>query len=86
MRFNFSSPLDMGRLTYMHMRVIYGDGEGKTCLYLIPLSCLHYASKIELDYDTIIGLYGRVNIGLYQLIEQRATTIMRMIPHLLPIF
>jgi len=31
MRFNFSSPLDMGRVTGKYVRIGYGDGEGKTC-------------------------------------------------------
>jgi len=30
MRFNFSSPLSMGRVTGKYLRIGYGDGEGKT--------------------------------------------------------
>jgi hypothetical protein len=31
MRFDFLSPLDMGRVADKYMIVGYGDGEGKTC-------------------------------------------------------
>jgi hypothetical protein len=40
MRYDFSSPLDMGRVTGKYMRVRYGDGEGKTCPHSAPLPCL----------------------------------------------
>jgi len=40
MRFNFSSPLDMVRVTCKYMRIGYGDGECKTCPHPAPLPCL----------------------------------------------
>jgi len=39
-RFNFSSPLGMGRVTGKYMRIGYGDGEGKTRPHSASLSCL----------------------------------------------
>jgi len=33
MRFDFSSLLEMGRVTYKYLRVRYADGEGKTPMY-----------------------------------------------------
>jgi len=44
MRFNFSSPLGMGRETVKYMGV--GDGEGKTRPHPAPLSCLLTPSYI----------------------------------------
>jgi len=40
MRFNFSSPLDMGRVTDKYIEVGNGDGEGKTRSHPAPLPCL----------------------------------------------
>jgi len=39
MRFNFSSPLDMSRVTGKYMRFRYGGGQGKTRPHPAPLSC-----------------------------------------------
>ena len=39
-RFNFSSPLGMGRVTGKYMGVGDGDGEGKTRPHPAPLPCL----------------------------------------------
>jgi hypothetical protein len=41
MRFGFSSPLGMGRVTDKYMRIRYGDGEGKTRPHLTPSPWLH---------------------------------------------
>jgi len=41
MRFNFSSPLDMGRVTGKYMRIGYGDGECQTRPHPAPLPCLN---------------------------------------------
>jgi len=40
MRFNFSSPLGMGRVTGKYIGVGDGDEEGKTCPHPAPLPCL----------------------------------------------
>jgi len=40
MRFNFSSLLDMSRVTGKYIRIGYGDGEGKTRPHPAPLPCL----------------------------------------------
>jgi len=40
MRFNFSSPLNLGRVTGKYMGVGDGDGEGKTRPHPAPLACL----------------------------------------------
>jgi len=40
MRFNFSSQLDMGRVTGKYMRIGDGDGEGKTHPHPVSLSCV----------------------------------------------
>jgi len=40
MRFNFSSPLGMGRVTGKYVRIEYGDREGKTRSHPAPLPCL----------------------------------------------
>lgn len=40
MRFDFSSPLNMNRVTGKYMRIGYGDGEDKTRLHPALLSCL----------------------------------------------
>ena len=40
MRFNFSSPFGMSRVTGKYMRVRDGDGEGKTRPHPATLSCL----------------------------------------------
>jgi len=44
MRFNFSSPLDMSRVTGKYMKIGYKDGEGKTRPHPAPFPCLHSAS------------------------------------------
>lgn len=44
-RFDFSSPLDMGSVTIKYVRVGYGDGEGKTHPRLALLSCLDAKSS-----------------------------------------
>jgi len=41
MRFDFSSPLDMSRITDKNIEVGYGDGEGKTYPKPAQLSCLN---------------------------------------------
>lgn len=40
MRFDFSSPMNICRVTYKYMRIRYGDGEGKTCPQPTPLPYL----------------------------------------------
>jgi len=45
MRFNFSSPLGMGRVTGKYIRIGYGDEEGKTCPHSAPLPCLNTNEK-----------------------------------------
>jgi len=40
MRFVFSFPLDMNRITGKYMRIRYGDGECKIRFHPTPLSCL----------------------------------------------
>ena len=40
MRFDFASPLSMGRVTDKYVRVGYGNGEGKICPHSTSLSCL----------------------------------------------
>jgi len=48
MRFNFSSPLGMGRVAGKYMRIGYGDGEGKTRAHPALLPCLLVAgTKIQ---------------------------------------
>jgi len=42
MGFNFSSSLDMGRVTGKYIRIGYGDEECKTRPHLTPLPCLPY--------------------------------------------
>jgi len=49
MRFNFSSPLGMGRVTGKYMGVGDGDGEGKTCPHPAPLPCLTKSRIIFLE-------------------------------------
>jgi len=51
MRFDFSFPLSIGRVTCKYMRVGYGDEEGKTRPHPTPLSCLnetHYLTTLHL--------------------------------------
>jgi len=40
MRFNFSSPLGMGRVTGKYLRIGYWNGEGKIRPHPAPLPCL----------------------------------------------
>jgi len=46
MRFNFSSPLGIGRVTSKYMRIRYEDGEGKTRHHPAPLPCLVVGDNI----------------------------------------
>lgn len=83
MRFNFSSPLDMSRVTCKHMRVEERMRNVKS--FSIVPKCHAYfmhASEIKPCYDTIVEIYGGVNTGVDQPIEHRATTQMRMMLHL----
>jgi len=40
MKFNFSSPLSMGKVTDKYIRIEYEDGEYKTRPHPTPMSCL----------------------------------------------
>jgi len=40
MRFNFSSPLGMGRVMGKYMKIGYGNGEGQIRPHPAPLPCL----------------------------------------------
>jgi len=46
-RFDFSFPLGMGKITGKYMRLGYGGREGKTCPHPAPLPCLREIVKIN---------------------------------------
>jgi len=54
MRFNFSSPLGMGRVTgkYMGVGDGDGDGEGKTRPHPAPLPCLTSTNQSPFNLET----------------------------------
>lgn len=66
MRFDFASPLDMGRITSKYMRVEYEDVEDKTCPHPHPIVMLnrkynsnasckdvwYYISEFETEFFT----------------------------------
>ncbi|KEH25821.1 transmembrane protein, putative [Medicago truncatula] len=69
MRFNFSSPLGMGRVTGKYMRIGYGDGEGKTRPHPAPLPCLRVVLEVVVGkakcYDLYVLRVGMESTGLF---------------------
>jgi len=53
MRFNFSSPLGMGRIMGKYIRIRYEDGECKIRHHPAPLQCL--ANTIESGFPFLGG-------------------------------
>jgi len=55
MRFDFSPPLDMGRVSGKYLKVGYGDGEGKTRPHPSSLPCLLFFLRMKLHAQSFFN-------------------------------